>query len=579
MSQAMNRIAVLLALCATCAVAACGSDDKVQILVFQAAPDAIEAGQSSQLVFAVEPADARLMISGQGDLTGKTEIQVTPAMTTSYQLTATKGSAVANRMVTVMVGATTAVAVQVAPATAMPTAGDALPVTLTVLGVDGKTARGFRGTLRLTSTDAQAVLPGDLAFTAADAGVKQAMVTLKTAGTSTLIATDATGKAAASGSTTLTVQPGPAHAYQLGALPASAVAGQPLVLTITVLDGFGNVATHYTGQVQLTSTDVTDVLPPAGTFVAGVRSVSLAFLRAGSHLAQVQDVAAALPAATTNSVAVGPAAASRLVLAVPASANAGYPVSVGLAVRDVFDNAIPTYAGTVTFTSTDQGTGAVTPAPITFTGSEGGVQSTSITFFTPGSQTLSAAGTGSPQPAGAVTAAVHGLVYTGPGAGRVRLVANPAQSTAQVVQLDLVANERLEVSSFFAGGPGPFGAGMNLPLDTTRVTGDTTLFVPGAALPLGTGVAAALGRIGSDHVLYTVVSTKRLDGDNFSQSTDVQAGQVFYSVRLRVTPTGTPGTVFDGADPSPLYRAAVRDQYGDDVVSQGDIGVGRLEIR
>jgi hypothetical protein len=80
-------------------------------------------------------------------------------------------------------------------------------------------------------------------------------------------------------------------------------------------------------------------------------------------------------------------------------------------------------------------------------------------------------------------------------------------------------------------------------------------------------------------VLYTVVSSKRAPGTNFVQSTDVPAGQVFYSVRLKLTPTGTPGPVFDGADPSPLYRAAVRDQYGDDVVSQGDIGVGKLEVR
>jgi len=148
------------------------------------------------------------------------------------------------------------------------------------------------------------------------------------------------------------------------------------------------------------------------------------------------------------------------------------------------------------------------------------------------------------------------------------------------MQLDLIANERLEVGSFFGGGPGSFAAGMNLPLDTTRVGGDTTLFVPGAALPAGTGTRAAAAAIGTtDHVLYAAVSRKRVAGTIFTQETDVQAGQVFYSVRLKLSQNGTVGAIFDGAQPLAQYHAAVRDQYGDDFVNQGDFGVGRLEIR
>jgi hypothetical protein len=68
-------------------------------------------------------------------------------------------------------------------------------------------------------------------------------------------------------------------------------------------------------------------------------------------------------------------------------------------------------------------------------------------------------------------------------------------------------------------------------------------------------------------------------GTIFTQETDVQAGQVFYSVRLKLTQSGSVGAVFDGAQPLAQYHAAVRDQYGDDFVNQGDFGVGRLEIR
>jgi hypothetical protein len=287
-----------------------------------------------------------------------------------------------------------------------------------------------------------------------------------------------------------------------------------------------------------------------------------------------------------------------LVITLPGNVNAGYPASVNVAVKDQFGNAIPNYQGTVTFTSTDTGQGAMVPAPITFAGTEGGMATTSTTFITLGSQTLSASDTGTPMAMGSAASTVHGLVYTAPTSGRVRLVANAAQSNARVVQLDLVANERLEMSSFFSAnqngtillaGPGSFAAGMNLPLDTTRVTADTTLFTAGPALvvsinnpspaPPTVTQPVGIGSLGTDHVLYTAVSRKRTTATNFRQATEVQAGGVFYSVRLRLTPTGTVGPVFDGTQPSPLFRAAVRDQYGDDFVSQNDIGVGKLEVR
>jgi hypothetical protein len=775
----MSRMLAVL-LCVACSLLACGSDDdKVKIVLFQAAPDTIEPGQSTKLVFAVEPADARVTINGLGDLTGKTEAAVSPTTTTSYQLTATNGSATTGQTVKVTVGAAAISAVRIEVATATPTAGDPLPVTLTILGKDGKTATGFHGALGLSSSDGHAVLPGDLAFADADAGVKTATVMLKTAGTATLTATDKSGAIAAPAFTSVVVRPGPAGAYQLSKLPGAATAGDALVLTITAVDGFGNVATAYDGKVRVVSTDASDVLPPGGGFVAGVASLGLAFTRVGDHVAQVQDTAAMIPSATTSSVAIGaaraasftattasasatagepqtltataldrfgniatgytgtvqftasdaqaalpgdfafsagdaghhdfavtlktagaetvtltdkevgavtgsatwtvgaaaaatcvagqagdtasagtvlgllvavrdafgntatgytgtiavtasdaranlPAAATygptdagrhafpvalvtagsqtvtatdvgnaaiqcsaavaitpgapRLVLTVPPDANAGFPVSVAVAVKDVFDNPIPAYTGTVTFTSTDTGTGAVTPGPLTFATSDGGHATTSATFVTLGPQTLAASDGGTPQATGSKAATVHGLIYTQPTTGRVRLVANPA-SNAQVVQLDLVAGERLEVSAFF-GGPGSFSAGMNLPLDTTRVAAGSPLFVRGAALPPGPGVPAQVAAIGADHVLYTGVSRKRVTGTAVAtQDTDVPAGQVFYSVRLALQATSSVGPVFDGAQPMAMFRAAVRDQFGDDFVGQVDFGVGKLEVR
>lgn len=373
----MTRMLPLVTACVVSSLAACGAGDGVKIVIFQASPEVIDAGQSTQLRFVVDPPSAKVAIAGMGDLTGRSTVSVAPAVTTAFHLTAVNGGEIADETVLVTVN-----------------------------------------------------------------------------------------------------------------VPAR-----------------------------------------------------------------------------------------RLVLTMPADASAGYPVTVQVAVKNPADHVITDFKGTVTFTSSDTGPGAVVPAPITFTGKENGVATTTATFVTLGPQTLSATSDGGQPVFGSATAAVHGLVYTAPTSGRVRLVANAAQSTTQVVQLDLVANERLELSTFFGGGPGSFAAGMNLPLDTTRVTGDATLFLPGNALPAGPGTPAAAGRIGDDHVLYAAVSRKRVAGTVFVQSTEVQSGQVFYSVRLKLLPGATRGPVFDGAQPSPLYRAAVRDQWGDDFVGQSDIGVGKLEVR
>jgi len=584
----MNRLYCFLTACVVCSAAACDGDakDTVTISLFQAAPDSIELGQSTKLLFVVDPPDAQVAITGFGDYTGQTQAMLTPTITTTYHLTATHGTAQADATVTVMVGAQSAFGIKLEPASGTPTAGQPVAVTLTAIVGTGKTAPGFRGTVHLSSTDATAVLPPDVVFTAMDAGVKQVMVTLKTAGLSTLTGTD-TASPGTQGAASVTVQPAAAASCTAGQAPAATVAGSVVGVAVVAHDAFGNVATGYSGTVRLTATDARAILPPDVTYVpaadAGSHAFSAALLTAGSQILSAADTANA--SIHCDAVIVVAPGAPRITLAVPGNANAGFPVNVDVTVKDVFDNAIPNFAGTLSFTSSDTGTGAAAPAPITFTGAEGGIATTSATFVTLGTQTIAASNGGNPAVTGSAATAVHGLVYTAPTSGRVRLVANAAQSNARVVQLDLVANERLEVSSFFGGGgPGSFAAGMNLPLDTTRADADTTLFTTGNALvsgPVATPVLPlGVARIGdTDHVLYTGVTRKRVAGTNFTQRTEVQAGQVFYSVRLQLQPAASIGPVFDGAQPSTLFRAAVRDQYGDDFVSQGDFGLGKLEVR
>src|SRR5439155_1544218 len=77
-----------------------------------------------------------------------------------------------------------------APASA--TAGASFSVTLTAKDAGNNTTPGYTGTVHWTSSDAQAALPANYTFTAADAGVHAFTITLKTAGAQSITATDTT---------------------------------------------------------------------------------------------------------------------------------------------------------------------------------------------------------------------------------------------------------------------------------------------------------------------------------------------------------------------------------------------------
>ena len=61
---------------------------------------------------------------------------------------------------------------------------------VTALDGSNNTVTSYTGTVHLTSSDGQAVLPGNYTFVAGDSGVHFFSVTLKTAGSQSLTATD-----------------------------------------------------------------------------------------------------------------------------------------------------------------------------------------------------------------------------------------------------------------------------------------------------------------------------------------------------------------------------------------------------
>ena len=149
-------------------------------------------------------------------------------------------------------------------------AGTAFTVTVTAKDQFGNTATGYAGTVHFTSSDPQAVLPGNSVLTN---GTKSFGATLKTAGSRTITATD-TVSSSITGSANITVNA--AAASQLAfVVPATAKQGTAFSFSLAAEDPFGNVAPTYRGTVTFTSSDGGATKPGPYTFVAGDNGVHI----------------------------------------------------------------------------------------------------------------------------------------------------------------------------------------------------------------------------------------------------------------------------------------------------------------
>ena len=124
--------------------------------------------------------------------------------------------------------------------------------------------------MHFSSSDPQAVLPADYTFTGADAGSHTFAVTLKTAGSQSVTATD---KAAASITGTQSgISVTPAAATRLAVTtqpPGTVAAGSGFGLTVSAEDSYGNVATPFTGGVAVALAN-----NPGGATLGGTLTVN-----------------------------------------------------------------------------------------------------------------------------------------------------------------------------------------------------------------------------------------------------------------------------------------------------------------
>ncbi|HVG59253.1 MAG TPA: Ig-like domain-containing protein [Hyalangium sp.] len=158
------------------------------------------------------------------------------------------------------------------------TAGSPFSVQVTLRDGSGNIATGYTGTVHFTSADAQAVLPPDTVFTAADAGQKTLTgVELRTAGNPSITATDTT-VAALTDTASMTVNASIPALLVFSTQPANGNVRTTLSeVSVTLRDAYGNATTSSSPSVTLSLTGGNASATLSGTLTATPSSGVAAF--------------------------------------------------------------------------------------------------------------------------------------------------------------------------------------------------------------------------------------------------------------------------------------------------------------
>lgn len=282
------------------------------------------------------------------------------------------------------------------------TAGTTFSVTISALDTAGNVAAGYMGTVTITSSDPQAQLPGPTPLVNGTATVQ---VILRTAGNQTISVSDA-AHVLNSGMGTVTVNAAQLTQLIIGSVPANITAGTAFNITVSGADPFNNVVASYTGTVHFTSSDPKAILPADTKLQNGTGSFPVTLKTAGGQTISATDTANASLGAT-GGITVNPGNLSQIVVSAPSAVTTNLAFMVTVNAADTYGNPVPSYAGTVKFTSSD--TQATLPANSTLTN---GTMTFSVTLVTLGSESVTATDT--------VTASLKGT------SGAINVVTNAA---------------------------------------------------------------------------------------------------------------------------------------------------------
>lgn len=247
---------------------------------------------------------------------------------------------------------------------------------------------GYVGTAHfsLGTPDSGAKLPDDYTFKPQDHGVHWFSVTLSATGSQTINVND-TADASIKGSATTNVNPAPVATHFLMWTKGHATVGLPATVVIVAADASNHPVPNYTGTVTFSSSDPAATFPSTLTFGTGdhgFRFVQATFNTPGAQTLDATDGTISGQAKVTVDA---PAVVTHFAIWA-GKALPGLPTPFVVVALDANNHVVPTYTGTVHFTSTDGN--ATLPKEYTFTAADHGFHLFTATFSATGSQSIKA---------------------------------------------------------------------------------------------------------------------------------------------------------------------------------------------
>ena len=202
--------------------------------------------------------------------------------------------------------------------------GSAFNFTVTALDASNNQVGTYSGIVHFTSSDAQAVVPGDQTL---QNGTATLSATFKTAGSQTIMGTDTAMSAITGNSLAITVK-GASH-FSI-TTPASVTADSAFPITVNALTDTNDPVPAYTGTVSFASSDSHADLPPTQAITSGTQTFNAAFKTAGSQTIAATDTVTSITG-TSSAITVKAAVAANPVPLVhlPLSPGAALPGDSG----------------------------------------------------------------------------------------------------------------------------------------------------------------------------------------------------------------------------------------------------------
>src|SRR5207302_1536603 len=167
--------------------------------------------------------------------------------------------------------------------------------------------------------------------------------------------------------------------------PANVTSGVAFNVVVTALDATNTIVPSYVGTVHFTSSSAGS-LPADYTFTGEIASAPS---RHGALTSTGAQSITATDGPTTGSAntTVAPPPATHFTVTAPANVTSGVAFNVVVMALDASNTIVPSYVGTVLFTSSSAGS---LPADYTFTGGDAGAHTFSVTLTSTGSQSITA---------------------------------------------------------------------------------------------------------------------------------------------------------------------------------------------